>query len=709
MLQTIQEIENTGIIYKHNKGGQKFQLINREISWLQFNGRVLQEAENPNVPLFERIKFLSIFSSNLDEFFRVRVAALRRLQNTGTKANLAKLYFHPTDVLNKIQQIVIKQQTQFEEIFNLQLVPALEVAGIDLLNDQNLTDEQNAYIKQYFKKEVLPYLTPIMISKIDKFPYLNDRAIYLYIKLYNKSNPTAPQYALLELPRKTNPRFVILPSSNNRHAIMLLDDVIRANLHFLFSMFEYDTIEAYTIKLTRDAELGLANDFAEPLLEKISKGLKRRKRGDPVRFIYDAQMPLDLLGFIVKRINLQKSNLIPGGKYHNFSDFMQFPDMGLLNLKYQVLPPNAVPFLDSHRLFFDAIKKRDIMLHHPYQSFDYVIRYIREAAIDPLVVSIRITLYRVAKISNIANSLVTAVMNGKDVTVFVEIQARFDEENNIYWGQKLEEAGAKVIYGQANRKVHCKMAVVSRLEKGSVMHYAHLSTGNYNGITARIYCDDALFTNDKRITTEAIRLFKMLENPETNPKFSHLLVAPEFMRARFVALIDQEIRLAKRGKKAYMILKMNSLVDPDMIAKLYEASKAGVKISLIIRGICCLLPGVTAMSENIKVISIIDRFLEHSRVFIFGNGGNEKYYLSSADWMPRNLINRIEVAFPIYNQELKKELRDMINIQLADNQKARIVDESMLNQFVKPVPKSDLIQAQTELYNYFKLKSGQGI
>lgn len=698
-------LKNPAILYKKNINGIKFQLLNREISWLAFNGRVLQEAENPAVPLLERIKFLAIFSSNLDEFFRVRVASQRRLLSL-KPGQLQKLKFHPDSVLNQIQERVIRQQARFEEVFHDEIETELAKEGIAIINEQEVLPEEVEHLRIVFKTQVFPYLTPIMITKSVKTPHIKDAYIYLAVKMYKSSDINQYQYALVELPTKVCPRFFVLPSKDkSKHRVMFLDDLVRYNLNNVFALFDFDSYDAFTVKITRDQELEIDNDISESIVEKINRSLKDRKKGDPVRFIYDANMPLDLLEFLIRRLDLEKSNLIPGGRYHNFSDFMSFPDLGLDHLKYPSLPPLNVPYFDQHNRIFEAISKRDVMVHHPYQSFDYVIRFLREAAIDPDVKSIKITLYRVAKISSVVNSLITAAMNGKSVTAMVEIMARFDEETNIYWAGKLQEAGANVIYGLEGLKVHSKMCIVSREEKGKMKDYVHLSTGNYNGFTARIYCDDGLFTADKRITTEVNKLFRSIESGIKPYTYRHLLVAPNHMRNRFVALIDKEIANARAGHTAYIILKMNSLVDPDMILKLYQASNAGVRVRLIVRGICCLIPGLKGLSEHIDVISIIDRFLEHSRVYIFGNKGNEKMYLSSADWMTRNLSHRVEVAFPILNGELRKEMRDMIDLQLCDNVKARNMQHPLVNQMRSPKFDGDpLIRTQYASYAYFTEK-----
>lgn len=694
-------LKNPAILFKKNLHGLKFQLLNREISWLAFNARVLQEAENPEVPLLERVKFLAIFSSNLDEFFRVRVANQRRLLSL-RPSQLQKLPFHPDAVLNQIQQTVIRQQARFESIFHDEIVPELEREGIEIINETQVLPGEDEHLRLLFKTQVFPFLTPIMASDTKRTPHIKDAYIYLAVKMYRSNDDNDFRYALIELPTKVCPRFFVMPARGEHSRVMLLDDVVRFNLRSIFAMFDYEHYEAYTIKITRDQELDLENDLSETLLEKIKSSLRDRKKGDPVRFIYDTSMPLDLLQFLIRRLDLDKSNLIPGGRYHNFSDFMDFPDLGRTHLKYEALPPQPVPYLDQHRHMFEAIHKKDVMVHHPYQSFDYVIRFLREAAIDPNVESIKITLYRVAKISSVANSLITAVMNGKQVTALVEIQARFDEETNIYWAGKLEEAGAKVIYGFEGMKVHAKMCLVSRREKGKIREYVHLSTGNYNGFTARIYCDDGMFTTDKRLTSEVSRLFKSLEKGNQQFQYRHLLVAPHYMRNRYEQYIDKEIANAKQGQTAYIILKMNSLVDPDMIYKLYQASCAGVKVKLIVRGVCCLVPGVKGLSEHIEVISIIDRFLEHSRIYIFGNQGNEKMYLSSADWMTRNLSHRIEVAFPVLSADLRREIRDMVELQLRDNVKARNMANPLANDMRQAAATGEeIIRAQYASHAYF--------
>lgn len=687
------------------KVSKKYKLNNRELSWLSFNARVLQEADNPQVPLAERLKFLAIFSSNLDEFFRVRVASMRRLlryqkkhKDTGAQET-AKL-------IRTIQKTVVDQQERFLDIYENQLIPKLADDKIYIINEHQLTHSQRTSVNQYIKSEVLSYLFPVILDHLRDFPFLRDKSIYLAVKLSKLDQSMRPKYALVEVPASILGRFYVLPKTDENTYIMLLDDVIRLGLPEIFSFFEYDHFEAYTVKVTRDAELDIDNDMSESLLSKLSKSLKERPKGVPVRFIYDEEMPKDLLDFIVKQSGYTKEGIIPGGRYHNFKDFFDFPGVGPDSFRNKAIKPIPIPQFENNRVLFDEIKKQDLLLHHPYQPFEYVIRLLREAAIDPNVYAIKITLYRVAKHSNIVNALINAVKNGKDVTVVMELQARFDEESNMYWSGKLQEAGANVIFGVPNYKIHAKCCVIFRRENNKTVHYAHLSTGNYNGRTARLYCDSSLLTADPRITKDAVKLFSYINNfPRIQYKFSHLLVAPLYMKKQFQALIDAEIKNAKKGKKAYIDAKMNSLVDESMIEKLYEASRAGVKIRLVIRGICSLVPGVKGQSENISAISIVDKFLEHSRVFIFCNDGSEKMFMSSADWMSRNLDRRIEMAFPIYDAAVQQELRDMFEIQWKDNCKARIINEAQDNQMKEAhLP---IIRSQEETYHYLLQKYQQ--
>lgn len=649
----------------------------REISWLHFNERVLQEAENPLNPLMERIKFLAIFSSNLDEFFRVRVAQIRRMQRVNGKKAISEYQSSPDEILSEIQLTVMVMQDKFTEIYEQQLIPALAKNKIFLIEEQQVNEKEKLIIQDYFKANVLNHLFPVLLDQLKQIPHLRDRSIYLAVRMKNSQSGKDPKHAIIEIPTGIISRFFTLPEFENSQHIILLENIIRINLKRIFSIFDYQDFESYIIKLTRDAEFELSNDetdYSTNLLDKIQKSLKQRSKGVPTRFVYDEAMPKDMLELLIKKLELKNVNLIPGGRYHNFKDFMDFPQVGKKEDYFPALKPLLVPVLEEEKRMFDAISKKDVMLHHPYQSFDYLIRFLREAAIDPNVSTILITLYRVAKHSNVVNALINAVKNGKKVMVLMELQARFDEESNIYWTSQLQEAGAQVHFGKAGQKVHSKLCLIYRRENQKIVKYAHLSTGNYNGVTARIYSDFSLFTKDAHITDEIEALTDILFVNLKRSGFKHLLIAPDFMKQQFLDLIDQEANNAKAGKPSFIKAKMNSLVDTEIIKKLYDASNAGVKIQLIVRGICCLVPGIEGSSKNIEAKSIIDRFLEHTRLFIFCSDGKNKTYLSSADWMSRNLMNRIEVAFPVYDKDHKKTLLDVFDLQWNDPIKARKID-----------------------------------
>ncbi|MES2139820.1 MAG: polyphosphate kinase 1 [Bacteroidota bacterium] len=682
---------------------KKTVLINRELSWLSFNERVLQEAEDKTVPLIERIKFLGIFSNNRDEFFRVRVATLKRIVKYPKKTE--KLTgVSPEPLLNKIQKVVIEQQIKFEQVYQ-KLIKELGRNNISIINEKQITREQGVFVKKFFHDTVMPSLFPIMVDNASKFPFLKDKSGYLIIKLGRNDNAKKNKYALIEVPTNAISRFVVLPKEKEKKIIILLDDVIRYCLEDVFNNFIYDYIEAYNIKITRDAEIDIDNDLSKSFVEKISKGLKDRKKGQPVRLVYDSQIAPDMLAFVMKKVKLGKEdNPIPGGRYHNFKDFISFPNIGTPDLSYKKIIPLKHPDLPDGQSvkdqpsFFKVLKKKDVLLTYPYQSFDHIIDLLREASIDPKVQSIKITLYRVAKNSSVVKALINAIKNGKQVTAVVELQARFDEEANIYWANKLQEEGAKVIYGVPGLKVHTKMFLITRKEGNKIFNYAHVGTGNFNRDTAGVYTDHSLLTADKRITEEVAKVFSFYSDNLKTGTYKHLLVSPFFMRKEIIQLINKEIQNAKKNKPATIILKLNNLVDPEMIKKLYEASAAGVKIKLIVRGICSLVAGVKGLSENIEAISIVDRFLEHSRVLIFYNGGDEKYFLSSADWMARNFDFRSEVAVPIYDSAIKIQLRKIIDLLWADNTKARILGSVQNNEYRK-INNKQKVRAQEATYN----------
>ncbi len=675
---------------------KKIPLINRDISWLSFNARVLQEAEDPHVPLLERIRFLGIFSNNRDEFFRVRVATIRRMTKWGKKAKNF-LGGNPDELLEQIQKIVISQQEKFEHIY-LGLLKELEKEYIFLVDEKHLSADEGRFVRDYFQDNVFPFLVPIMIDTAPKFPYLKDKSSYLAIKLSKEGKDKKSKYSLIEIPTDIAGRFLVLPSEEHKKKIILLDDVIRFCLDDIFSIFDYDEIDAYMIKITRDAELDIDSDVSKSWMEKISKSVKQRKRGQPVRFLYDEKIPADLLNFILKKIKLHKEeSLIPGGRYHNFKDFINFPNVGRPGLRYHIPHTLEHPRLTGQSSLFKVIREKDILLSYPYQSFHHIHDLLREASIDPKVQSIKITLYRAAKNSGIVNALINAVKNGKHVTAVVELQARFDEEANISLANKLQEEGAKVIFGVPGLKVHSKLFVISRKEGGKLVTYAHIGTGNFNEQTAKSYCDHSLLTSDKRITEEVLKLFNFYQDNFKIGVFKHLLVAPFNMREKFIKLINKEIKNAKEGKPAYIFLKMNSLSDIEMIRKLYKASENGVKIKMCIRGVCSIVPGMESLSENIEVISIVDKFLEHSRIFIFANGGDEKYFISSGDWMYRNLDHRSEVATPLYNKEIQQQLKQYMQIQFDDNMKARVINEKLDNMHVQRIH-GKMFRAQDDIY-----------
>jgi polyphosphate kinase len=673
-------------------------LINREISWLYFNDRVLQEAADPTVPLIDRIKFLAIFSSNLDEFYRVRVATLSRLANLNEKAKEI-LGYNPKKVLNQIKNIVVRQERKFNNLYENIIVKQLAEEKIFILNDKQLNVSRGEFVKRYFRESLLATLVPIMLDDSLPLPELRDRAIYFFVKLTKNKKS---RLALIEFPDSLS-RFVVLPETNNLKFIILLDDIIRYSLEDIFFIFEHDSVEAYSLQLTRDAELDLDKEVSEKFIDSLSKSLQKRKKGKPMRLLYDSDMPLDMLKYLVSKMGLHGESLIPGNRYHNFKNFISFPNVGRPELEYEKNIPLPVDGLSFGKSLMGMIAKKDYLINTPYQSYDYVIHFLREAAIDPKVKEISIAVYRLAENSRIMHALMSAAKNGKKVTCLVELRARFDEQNNIGWSRRLEEEGVNVLYGIEGYKVHSKICLVMRTEKDKPAYYACLSTGNFNEKTARMYADHTLLTANKKITADLVNIFKALSKGILPRGLKSLIVSPIDARPAIYKLIDNEIKNAKAGKKAYMILKMNSLADEQLINKLYQASNAGVKIQMIIRGMCCLIAGIKGYSENIEVISIVDKYLEHSRVHIYCNGGNELIFLTSADFMTRNIDTRVEVGFPIYDEHLAKEIRDIIDLQLEDNTKSREINSNNTNKYHKTrseVPH----RAQVDTYNYLKYK-----
>ncbi len=673
--------------------------INRELSWLSFNERVLQEAMDPTVPLIERIRFLGIYSNNMDEFYRVRVANIKRMISLQNK-KVDGFAGTPRDLYDEIRAVVVRQQKIFEESYT-NILESLEKDGIRQLTERTVNKAQEEELKHYFNEQVVHDLVPIILDKKTPLQKVRDKAIYLAVKMEWDSKRKV-RYALIEVPT-TIPRFYILKSETTAHFI-LLDDIIRLNLNNVFTIFSYDSIEAFTFKFTRDAELNLDDDVSMSLIEKMEKSIKLRKKGEPVRVVFDHHMPEDLLSAVLRSLNISRTiNSIPGGRYHNFKDFMRFPDFGNPNYLYPEYQPAPHPELFQATSIIKKIQKNDILLHFPYQRFDHVVDLLREAAIDPKVKSIKINVYRVAKNSQVMNALINAVRNGKHVLVVLELQARFDEENNLYWAERLKDEGAQVVYGYEHLKIHSKLIQVKRISNKKEQLITYVGTGNFNERTSKIYTDLGLITLDKRIGLEVQHVFHMMEQSLHRHTFRYLMVSPINSRRKITQLIQREIAAAKAGKKARIQMKINNLVDKKLIDKLYEASNAGVKIELIIRGVCCLIPGIKKLSENIQVISIVDRFLEHSRFMIFYNDGKPEYFITSGDWMERNLDKRIEVGCPVYQSNIQEELQLIFDVQWKDNVKARFVDKKQRNEHVKAG--ENPIHSQVWLQQYYHDKT----
>ena len=679
----------------------KRKTIARDISWLSFNARVLQEAADSTVPLRERIRFLGIFSNNLDEFFRVRVATLRRMIQVGSKANM-HLENNPQQIIDEIQMIVLNQQGEFNRIWE-EVMKELTNQKIFLRTEKELNTEQQQFVSNYFEEEVSSDVIPLMIENIAEFPALRDKSIYLGVVMWKKESALKRKYALIEIPTRALGRFIILPAPNTEeHHIILLEDVIRFNLPEIFSYFGYDQYQSHIFKVTRDAEMDIDEDISTSIIQKIEKGIKNRRKGKPVRFVYDREMDPGLLEYLVRRLNLSKrDNLIPGGRIHNFRHFMDFPDQ-VFKEKRQRKKPFDHPLLSVRRVT-DVIMEKDVLLNFPYHSFLPLIDLLREASFDPDVISIKITCYRLAPQSKIINALINAVRNGKEVTVMLELRARFEEEANLEWKERLEEEGAKVLVGIPNMKVHAKVCVIRKKTKDhNFLHYGFVSTGNLSERTAKLYADHCLLTSNQKIMADINRIFSYLEQPKTGINFLRdckvLIPSPHIVKREMLQLIEEEIRQARKKKPAAITLKMNSLSDDDMIQKLYEAARAGVQIRLIVRGIFCMLSENEKFKKPVRAISIVDEYLEHARVWVFHNKGKEKVYISSADWMLRNLEHRVEVTCPVWHEELKKELIDILDIQLQDNVKARWLNNELDNEYIRTSKKK--IRSQVETYSY---------
>ncbi|MGL1087924.1 polyphosphate kinase 1 [Vibrio vulnificus] len=673
--------------------------IEKELSWLSFNERVLQEAADKTVPLIERIRFLGIFSNNLDEFYKVRFSDVKRRILINREQGGNDISKH---LLSKMQSKALKLNERFDELYN-ELIRDMARRHIFLVNESQLDEAQQKWIIKYFQKEVLPHITPLMLTdEIDVLQFLKDEYAYIAVELKQQEQA---KYALLEIPTDHLPRFIMVPEQKGKRkkTIILLDNIIRFCLNDIFrGFFDYDELNGYAMKMTRDAEYDLRHEVEYSLLEQMSEGLSQRLTALPVRFVYERDMPEDMLKYLCYKLKISHyDSLIPGGRYHNFKDFIAFPNVGRDYLENKPLPPLACADFEGYANAFDAIRNQDILLHYPYHSFEHITELVRQASFDPKVVSIKINVYRVAKNSRLMNSLIDAVHNGKRVTVVVELQARFDEEANIEWSKRLTDAGVHVIFGVPGMKIHAKLLLITRREEQGFVRYAHIGTGNFHERTARIYTDFSLLTADQELAAEVRGVFSYIMNPFRPIKFRHLIVSPRNSRSQLYRLLDREIHNAQAGKKASITLKVNNLVDKGLISKLYAASSAGVNVRMIIRGMCSLVPGLEGISENIEIISIIDRFLEHPRVLVVHNDGDPQVFISSADWMERNIDNRIEVMSPVRDARIKQRIIDILSIQFTDTVKARRIDKEMSNNYVERGNRKK-IRSQIAIYDYLK-------
>ena len=692
----------------YQTGQEKF--INREISWLSFNERVLQEASDPKVPLLERLRFVGIFSNNMDEFFKVRYAKIQRI-SLGKFPEKSKFEVRQAKkLLKQITKIAIKQQDEMRRV-RRNIFQELKQHDIYLTDERELNKSQGDFVREYFINKVSPSLLTIVLNDLEEFPIIKDSSVYLTVKMSKKKGReikddiTEPIYALVEIPTDDLGRFVVLPEQSGRNYIMLIDDVIRYNLDEIFNIFDYDHIEAHVIKISRDAQFDEDQDRTKSILEKVSFYVRQRIKGEPVRLIYDDGIAKDTLEFLTKKMGIDDlDSLIPGGRIHNHRDFMGFPDLGRKELLYKQYPQLPIKGLSLRGSILKQIKEKDYLLYAPYHNYKYVVKFLREAALDPKVKEIKITIYRLAKNSQIASSLINATKNGKKVTVQIELRARFDEAQNIKYAELFKNEGVNLVFGLPDIKVHSKICMIEREEQGEIKRYGFISTGNFNEKTAKIYTDYTLFTADQGVLSDVAKVFDFFDINYKIPNYKHLLVSPHFFRKKMYALINEQIKRAEKGKKALIRLKMNSLSDRRMIDRLYKASQKGVQIQLIIRGINRLIPGMQGMSENISAISVVDKFLEHPRLFIFGPNEDAKIFMGSADFMPRNLDRRVEVTTPVYDEQIKKDLIDTFNISWEDNEKARIFNAKQDNQYKKSGKKN--IRSQFALYDYYlgKLK-----
>ncbi|MBR99124.1 MAG: polyphosphate kinase 1 [Flavobacteriaceae bacterium] len=675
------------------------KFINREISWLDFNARVLQEAEDSNTPLIERLRFLGIFSNNLDEFFKVRYATIKRVSLSGKSGKKIFGGISADELLKLITKKVINLQNLSSKILD-SVYKEMEKQNIFFINEKQVLDHQKEFLRNYFVEKVNPALVTLILSKNQKEDFTHGKG-FLIVKLTLDNKDNEKINALIEIPKGIS-RFIVLPKSGDGNQyIIMLDDLIRYHFNIIFNFFNYNKIEAHMVKVTRDAELDLDEDVSKSYIDKITESVKERLVSDPVRLVYDKEISKSMLELIINKLGIDsKDSLIPGGRYHNRADYMDFPDLGMSDLIYPEFPPLQIKNLSLETRLLVEITKRDFLLHTPYQTFSYVIKFLREAALDPNVTTIKITIYRLSKESNVISALINAAKNGKKVIVQIELQARFDEENNIIFAELLESAGVQLIFGIQGLKVHSKICIIERKEDNSVNRIGFISTGNLNESTAKIYTDFTLFTADQKILKEVNKVFNFLEVTYKIKKYKHLIVSPHNSFSALFRLIDNEIENCKLGKPSGIDLKLNNISNYRIIEKLYQASQAGVKIRMIVRGICCLVPGVDGLSENIEVVSILDRFLEHPRVYVFENSGEKKVFISSADFMTRNLENRVEVSCPVYDRSLQNEIIDVFEISWNDNIKSRLINRANQNKMKKR--NGVLNRSQWETYEYYK-------
>lgn len=678
------------------------RFINRELSWLDFNARVLQEATHSSVPLLERLRFIGIFSNNLDEFFQVRYATVQRIvqsEKSGKKVFGGK---DAKELLKSITSKVIEQQKESVKILR-EIEKELEKEQIFFVNEKQVLEEHKSFLKEYFIQKVSPALMTIMISEKETQDFSDNQA-FLTVKLsFSSDKKTNNQFALIELPKELD-RFIVLPQLGKNQYVMFLDDLIRFHFHLIFNFFEYTQISSHMIKVTRDAELDMEGDVSKSYINKIVESVKERILAEPVRLVYDKDIENDTLDLVKNLLGIDTTDsLIPGGRYHHRRDYMNFPELKSNELHYKRVDAITIPGLSLEKSIFKSIDKKDFLLYTPYHSFSYLIKFLREAALDPEVTTIKITIYRLSKLSNVASALINAAKNGKKVLVQIELQARFDETNNITYAEQMQAAGVELIFGIPGLKVHSKIGVIEKVVAGKKKRYGFISTGNFNEDTAKIYTDYTLLTSDQKILKEVNKVFNFLQVHYKLKKYKHLIVSPHYTHNAIVRMIKQEIDNHKAGLPSGIKLKLNAITNFEMIQKLYEASCAGVSIQMIVRGICCLIPGVKGMSENIEVISIVDKYLEHPRVYIFANGGKQKVYISSADFMTRNIENRVEVAVPIYDTGLQDEITDVFEIAWKDNVKARKINGTVQNEFIKN--DLEIVRSQWKIHDYYSAKA----